>query len=252
MLMIAVVGACDAMTGMLVPPAAPQPCDQVFNAVRCLAIRDSAANQLDTTREHVVAVEILPEPTPEIRDGQVVLNARSGPGPIDIRVTLADRSTHAVTIHCGGIPQDPGCFDDPHLIAISPMNGYRDVPEGSSPVPTAAPAAVAAGSELAIDRVDIAIDHVGPHEVRLGEARLPNGLLTSAEFEFVDDWPLSITIPDRRVSLEVRSTADGRPIRNIYEHGWREGAEPVEVVLVFEVFRYDPGAVLSIRNVLVR
>jgi hypothetical protein len=237
---------------MLAPPPAPQACDQVFNAVRCLAIRDSAANLLKTTREDIVAVEILPEPTPEIRDGQVMLRVTSGLGPIDLRVTLADGSTHAVTIHCAGISGDPGCSDDPSLEAISPMNGYRDVPEGSSPVPTMAPEALAAGSELVIARLDIPIDHVGRHDVRLGEARLPNGLLSSAGFEFVDDWPPSVTILDRHVALEVRSMVDGQPIRNIYEHGWREGAEPVEVFIVFDVFRYDPGASLSIRNVLVR
>jgi len=41
-------------------------------------------------------------------------------------------------------------------------------------------------------------------------------------------------------------------IWNIYEHGWREGIEGVEAVLVFDVFRFEPGATLSIRDVVVR
>ena len=248
-----VVGACQGAIDALAPPRDPIPCEQVFNVVRCLAIRDSAANQLGTTREDVVAVEIVTEPTPETHDGITVIRTTSGAGSVDLRVTLADGSTRGAVIRCAGIPDDPGCFDDPRLVATSAAEGgYRDVPAGSSPVPSAAPDAVAAGRKLLIERLDIPIDHVGPYEVLLGEARLPNGLLTTATFKLVDDWPPGITILSRRVDMHVRSAVDGRMIRNIYEHGWREGAEPVEVFLVFDVFRFDPGAVLSIKNVLVR
>jgi hypothetical protein len=85
----------------------------------------------------------------------------------------------------------------------------------------------------------------------LGEAWLPNGLLTTADFALVDDWPPGVTILDGGVSLEVRSQRDGKVIWNKYEHGWREGIEGVEAVLVFDVFRYEPGATLSIQDVVV-
>ncbi len=107
-------------------------------------------------------------------------------------------------------------------------------------------------TELRVDRVDIPIDHTGRHEIVLGEAWLPNGLLTTADFELVDDWPPGVTILGDGVSLEVRSELDGQPIQNIYEHGWREGIEGVEAVLVFDVFHFDPGATLSIQDVVVR
>lgn len=45
---------------------------------------------------------------------------------------------------------------------------------------------------------------------------------------------------------------DGLPFRNIYDHGWRDGVERVEVVVRFEVLRFEPGAVLSLRDLLVR
>lgn len=67
----------------------------------------------------------------------------------------------------------------------------------------------------------------------------------------VDSWPADLTILDG-VRLEVRSLDDGKPLMNIYEHGWRKGVEPVEAFLVFDVFRFEPGATLSIRNVVVR
>jgi hypothetical protein len=234
-------------------PQVPQPCGQVFNRVRCLAMTDSVANQLTTTREDIVSLVVLPPPTPEVRDGQVILRMHSGGQSVELLVTLADGSVHPATIFCVGIPDDPGCFDDPHLTATSVTHGgYHDTPEGASPVPSAAPDALAEATELRIDQLDITIDHVGRHEVRLGEARLPNGLLTTADFQLVDDWPSDVTILDRAVGLEVRSLSDGEPIWNIYEHGWREGTERVEAVLVFNVFRFEPGAKLSIQDVVVR
>lgn len=247
------IAGCDVIAGAFpAPPADPRPCGQVFNAVRCLAMVDAVASGLDTTREDIVALEVMPDPTPRVVDGVVILETRGGAAPIELRATLADGSTHRTSM-CGGIPSGPACMDEPKLDTSSFMNGgYHDVPEGSSPVPSAAPDAVLAATALRIDRLDIPIDHTGPHEVRLGEARLPNGLLSTVYFELVDDWPADLTIIEGGVHLEICSMVDGKPIFNIYEHGWREGTEPVEAILVFDVFRFDPGATLSIRDVVVR
>lgn len=250
---VLVIAGCDVIAGAFpVPPEAPKPCGQVFNPVRCLAMIDAVASRLNTTREDIAALEVMPDPTPRVVDGVVILETRGGAAPIELRATLADGSSHRTSM-CGGIPSDPACMDEPKLDTSSFMSGgYRDVPQGSSPVPSAAPDAVLAATALRIDRLDIPIDHTGLHEVRLGEARLPNGLLSTVYFELVDDWPTDLTIIDGGVHLEIRSMVDGTAISNIYEHGWREGTEPVEAVLVFDVFRFDPGATLSIRNVVVR
>jgi hypothetical protein len=249
---LAVTG-CDALAGMIATPQkGPEPCGERFNAVRCLAMVDTAAMQLHKTREDIVSIDIVPDPTPEVRDGVTILQTRGGAAPIVLLVTLRDGSTHQASM-CGGIPSGPACSDDPHieLHAMSLEGGYHDVPEGSSPVPSAAPGAVAMATELRIDRLDLPIDQAGPQEVVLGEAWLPNGLLTTADFALVDDWPPGVTILDGGVSLEVRSQLDGKVIWNKYEHGWREGIEGVEAVLVFDVFRYEPGATLSIQDVVV-
>ncbi len=234
------------------PPAQPQPCAQAFNPVRCLAMTDTAAWQLHTTRENVMALVIMPPPTPEVLpNGDVILQTLGGARGVDLAVTFADGSTHRVQM-CGGIPSGPACSDDPHIDVGSIMHGgYFDTPEGSSPVPSAAPDALADAKELRLDGMDIAIDHVGPYEVRLGEAWLPNGLLTQADFALVDDWPADLTILDG-VRMEVRSLDDGKPLDNIYRHGWHKGVEPVEAFLVFDVFRFEPGAKLSISDVVVR
>ena len=249
---LALIG-CDAITAMIAEPQrGPQPCGQRFNAVRCQAMTDTAAKQLHKTREDIVSIDVVPDPTPEVRDGVTILQTRSGGPPIDLIVTLADGTITQTTLFCVGVNQEPACVDDPHLTANSVMQGgYHDTPEGASPVPSAAPDAVEMATELRVDRLDIPIDHTGPHEIVLGEAWLPNGLLTTAGFALVDDWPPGVTILDGGVRLEVRSLLDGRQISNIYEHGWREGIEGVEAVLVFDVFHFDPGGTLSIQDVVV-
>jgi hypothetical protein len=250
---VLVIAGCDVIAGAFPgPPEAPKPCAQVFNPVRCLAMIDAVATRLNTMREDVVSLEIMPEPTLVVIDGVAHIPNPGASAPIELRATLADGSTRQTSM-CGGIPSGPACMDEPRLETGSFMTGgYHDVPQGSSPVPSAAPDAVLAATALRIDRLDIPIDHTGPYEVRLGEARLPNGLLSTVYFELVDDWPADVTIIEGGVHLEVRSVEDGQRIWNIYEHGWREGTEPVEAILVFDVFRFDPGATLSIREVVVR
>lgn len=237
----------------LTPAAEGSPaCSPDISLVRCLVLADAAAFRLNTTRENVIAVEVLPEPSPPLIlvDGKLVPQKRSGGGPLVVRVTLADGSTHEVSMGCVGVDMSPVCLSEPHLTARA--NNDRDYPEGATPVPSAAPDALAHAKELRIDRLDIPIDHIGLFEVELGQARLSNGLLTDSGFTLVDDWPSDITILDGNVDLEVRSMEDGKPHGNLYEHGWRQGTESVEAVLVFDVFRFEPGAILSIADVVVR
>lgn len=240
---------CD----LLRAPTQPTPCEQTFSDAHCLAIVDIVAVQLDLTRADIVGIAILPSELEGMTLG--------GAAPVSVRVTLADGSTQDVPIGCGGLAMAPACGDDPHLVADSIIHGgYHDVPCAgeppagcATPVPTPDAAAIADGAELRIDRFDIPIDHVGDYAVPLGEARLPGGLLSVADFAFVDRWPAEVTILEGRATLQIRSLeARGRPYFNIYEHGWFDGAERVEVQLVFHVDRFDPGAVLAIRDVVVR
>ena len=248
-----VVAGCDAIAGVFAgPPPSPQPCGQIYNEVRCLAITDAAASQLKTTREDVVSINVIPDPTPEVRDGVTIFRTLGGAARLDFLVSLTDGTMHQVSM-CGGVDMGPPCVDDPHLTFSSiSQGGYHDVPEGSSPVPSAAPDALAGATVLRIGRLDIPIERTGLHEIVLGEAKLPNGLLTTADLSLVDVWPSDLSIVDGRVNLEVRSKSDGQTIRNIYEHGWREGIEGVQAVLVFDVIWFEPGAKLSVQDVVVR
>ena len=254
------------MTAAACSPVIPEhsvstACAAAFSAVRCSNMVDYAAFKLQTRRDEIAGMTVLPPPTPEVRDGNTILQTRSGGPPVDTLVTLHDGSVHEVSMDCGGIPALQ-CQDAPQLQAMSvTMGGYFDTactgtpPKGcQTPVPPADAAALSAAVPLHVARFDIPIDHDGHYEVAVGEARLPNGLLTIADFGFVaPGWPSDMTIADGVVGIVVRSLDDPpRAFMNVHEHGRVAGVERVEAVLVFDVRRHDAGAILSVRDVVVR
>jgi hypothetical protein len=229
-------------------PAAGTPCSQTYNAVRCQTMTDYVATELGTTREQIASVDVIPRPTGE-------LDIYSGSPPVEVTVTLRDGSVHLVNLNCGGIP-GVQCSDDPHLEASSVMHGgYYDGTEAEllGGRPSIAPDALVDAMPLHIARLDIPVDHTGPYEVHVGEARLPNGILTAADFALVESWPTGVSILDGAVRLEIRSLDDGgKPITNIYAHGWHPGTERVEALIVFTVSYFDPGATLGVRDIVVQ
>jgi hypothetical protein len=236
-------------------PEAPAPCELRYTADRCGAITDRVATDLDLPLESVTGLTILPAPEPD--------GPRLGGPPIHLRVHLADGTAHDTKIACPGISAmyNPPCMDVPALRESSvTISGYRDTPcldedctAVATPHPDVDPAAVAAAEPILVERMDVAIDQVGQYEIPVGTGSVPNGILSEATFRFVDDWPDGVSIEGAYVLLDVRSMEpDGRPFDNYYLHGWREGLERVQAVLVFEVRRFEPGAVLSIEDIVVR
>jgi hypothetical protein len=236
-------------------------CEATFSAVRCRNMTVYAAAKLNVSPDEIFSLGVLPPPTPELVDGQRVLITLSGAAPVDTLLALADGSVHEVSMDCAGIPGFQ-CLDDPRLQATSPtIAGYRDVPcDGeppagcASPVPPPDPEARAAAKELRVPRLDIPIDRVGHYEIAVGEATLPNGILTTAEFAFASpEWPSDFTIAEGVVQLSVRSLDHPeRLFWNIYDHGWIEGTERVEAILEFDVLHQEPGATFSVEDVVVR
>lgn len=235
----------------------PKDCAQVYSVRRCLFMADAATEYTDWTRDDVDALEIIPDPPPRT-DG--ILETRGGAKPINVRVTLADGTTFD-TMMCGGVPSGPACRDE---VTSGPtaagLNGYRDVPCAGEPpdgcpsaVPSIAPDTLAAAEPIHVAMVEVPIDHVGTYEQVVGEGSLPNGILTEVAYVMADAYPIDITFADGGPYVEIRSLEpDGLPFDNYYRHGWREGVERIQAVLVFEVRRFDPGAVLAIRDVVVR
>jgi hypothetical protein len=247
----AAAAACSAASG---GSSAPRACEAVFSQARCANMADYAALKLETTPGEIAAVSVLPPPTPEIRDGVTILRTTSGGPNVMTLVTLRDGSVHEVSMDCGGIPALQ-CREDPQLQAVSvTMGGYFDTPEGATPVPPPDPQAVAAARPLRAPSLDVPIDHDGHYEVAVGEATLPNGILTTADFGFKSPgWPADVAIADGVVTLEVRSLDDpARRFVNIHDHGRVAGTERVEGFLVFDVLHHRPGAVLSVRDILIQ
>ena len=115
--------------------------------------------------------------------------------------------------------------------------GYRDVPcsgEGPAPVrtpsPTIEPSAAAAAKPLTVRSLDIPIDHAGAYSFDLGDATLPNGILTAASAE-VTSSPVNPLVSCDGYALKVTSFDGGPPFENYYAHGWRPGVEHVKVTV---------------------
>ena len=251
---VAIALAAAALSACAATPGAPSACERVFSQARCANMTDYAASRLGTSPGEIAGISVLAPPTPEVRDGRTIIQTTSGGPNVIAVVTLRDGSTREVSMDCGGIPALQ-CQDDPQLRATSvTMGGYFDMPEGATQVPAPDARGLAAATQLHVARLDIPIDHDGHYAVRVGEARLPNGILSVADFEFVSPgWPSDVTIADGLVALEVRSLDDPtRLFVNVHDHGWVEGAERVEGLLVFDVLHHHPGAILSVRDLVVR
>ncbi len=181
---------------------------------------------------------------------------------VRIRLTAADGTASDHPLFCGvGGDVSLLCAEEPRIRTSSPtMAGYTDVPcsgdpapEGAcaTPLPSLEPAAVAASVPLAVAALDIPIDHVGAYSIPIGEAVLPNGVLSTASFGIVDDTPPDLLLSDG-LFLAVTSLDGGPAFENYYTRGWHAGTERVEVSLTFTVEWFEPGAVIEVRDIHVK
>ena len=67
-----------------------------------------------------------------------------------------------------------------------------------------------------------------------------------------DLHPTTYTTGEGGIQMLVASLDGGPPFVNSFEHGWRPGVERVSVTLVFEITAADPGAILPLRDVVVK
>ena len=176
-----------------------------------------------------------------------------------VRITPASAVSTDYPVLCGiGAESSLLCTDAPRIRIVSPMAGYHDTPCGPEPapggcasaVPTMRPAAAKRAVALEIWTVEIPVDHAGDYSIAIGDAVLPNGILTEASATLADDRRTDVLIPDG-VHLEVIGD-DGQPLLDAYRQGWRPGTERVHVRIAFTVASFDPGATLYITDVVVR
>ena len=214
---------------------------------RCQALALTAAIQLGLRFDQVVAIDVVPNPSPEAID----FAHRTF-----LEITLQGGDRRSVTISCPGVAaaHDVGCMPEPVVSLGSPRgegSGYADIPGDATPFPELDPVAVAAAKSLEIDALEIPVQTLGAQTLVLGRATLPNGFLSVASFSMADPWPSDVLFGSG-IQLVITPAAGGAPLRNLYEHGWRPGIEEVAATLTFDVAWFKPGATFTVTDVIVR
>ena len=226
-----------------------------LSARRCAYIVDWALREAGVAA-HEATVELLSDPGCDGNGGSCV---RTTMFVVRVRVTPGDGPASDHSVFCGvGGERSLLCTETPQIALTTTTAGYHDVPCGedpapghcASPVPSIDPSAAEMAVPLRVPSLTIPIDHTGRYIVDVGDAVLPNGILSEATATLPDDVRTDVLIPEW-IWLEVIGD-DGLPLSNIYEHGWRTGTERVHVRIMFTVDSFEPGASLEITNLVVR
>ena len=227
-----------------------------FAEDRCLAVVEFAMERAGLAWAHVESVHLASLPN----------TGYLGGGPVaGVTFALRDGTQREEDVVCGGIGGQYSlvCTDRPEIRLSSPINTYQDVPCGAvpggepgsacaTPLPAIDPEAATATLPLEIATHDYPVLGLGPQEILVGRATLPNGILSDARFSLADPFTRAFTVRDG-IALVVRPLNPTRPpFDNIYAHGWYSGTEEVEAYLVFDVIAFTPGATLEVRDLIVR
>lgn len=250
LLVAALVTGCE----LFVPRdgAYPQACAGLgFSEVQCRAIVARATQQAGLRPGDVVSARFLANKA----DGQL---GSSQPIAVVGLTQKGGGQERIEEIRCVGISSsdDRVCVKDPQIGIGGGID--RDVPcageapEGcATPPPTPRPASERAAQQLAIRALDIPLDHTGSYEVAVGEASLPDGYMTERSASLADTRPTTFWIQGG-IFIDVRPLVAGRPPVGSRYRDLYDGVEPVQVFLVFEVTETSPGAVLEVRDLVVR
>jgi hypothetical protein len=183
---------------------------------------------------------------------------------VRVRLEATDGVATEKSLFCSGIRRMDTllCSDPPVIGRGSPTmtGGYWDTPcPGPAPanpcasaVPSPDPSALAEAVPLNVSRLLIPIDRAGTYDVPVGDAVLPNGILTEAVFDLADTSPAGFLVSPQGVFLSVESLDGGPPFENIHTHGWRTGTERVRASLQFSVEFVDQDAMLEVTDLSVR
>jgi hypothetical protein len=128
--------------------------------------------------------------------------------------------------------------------------GYTDTPGNATPFPSLDQLAVANARPLRVASLVVPITSTGTRTIVVGKALLANGYLAEGDFSLSDPWPSNVLF-NGDIQLEVRATASGAPLQNLYEHGWHDGVEEVEATITFDVAWFEPGASLTLIDIVV-
>lgn len=226
----------------------PEGCgDYLLSPKRCSAVVTKGLEAANIARAEVVSIDLLQVPRPNGPSLGGYMAALLG-------IHLADGSVVQQEVWCIGISGafDPACGDEARIdvgmgIDHDTMCDDNGVCAKLPPEPPAA--LVTQATPLRVAARDIAVDHSGHYEVKLGTATLPDGYLSERTLTLVDDQPTSFWL--EQAWLEVRPDFASRPpVGNVYREPY-DGLEPVTVYFVFDVTRFAEPGVVQIRNVVV-
>jgi hypothetical protein len=225
---------------------------------RCAYIVDWAKDEAGIHRTDSVTIELLGDPDCFDPDPRTCGGVRTTSFIVRVRLTTPAGASSDHPVFCGlGGETSLLCTERPRIWTTTSTNGYTDVPcetengPCATPLPTIDPAAAAAAVPLEVDALDIVIDHVGAYSIPVGEAVLPNGILSDVQFGLADDMPSTVLLKPGFINLEVTSLDGGPRFDNIYQHGWHEGTERVQVTLTFTVDWMDADTTLHVTNIRV-
>ena len=221
---------------------------------RCAFIVRTLAEQAGVELADATDVVLLGDPGCGDPDPNVICT-RTTSFVVRARFSMADGRTAEESVFCG-VGTSWLCEEAPE-IRDPTMEGYHDIPcpgeppQCPSPLPTIDPDAANRAEPLRVDDLDIPIDHLGDYDVVLGEATLPNGILTEKTLHLVDPRPTDFHL-DGGLEIDLVSLDDGKPLDGYWMHSWRDGTEQVAAHLLFTVIDLLPGAVLQVQDVEVR
>lgn len=245
------LAACD-LFGLSGPTGGPYPeaCESLgFPARQCDAIVAVAQANASIAPETVTSMDILP---PSPGNGTV-----GGQAIARVRFHRSGQPDLTEDIHCDGGTRNDAFACDPNAEIGIYGRIDHDVPCGvdgescATLPPSPRPAVQAIARPLILASLDIPLDHLGPYELEIGEAGLPDGALSTILATIGEPTPETFWIA-HAIEIQVRPIDPARPeVGSVYRDPF-DGVEPVKVFLVFEVTELTSPSVLQIRALVVQ
>ncbi len=241
------------IAGLSGPSGGPYPdaCESLgFPARQCEAIVAVAQANASIAPETVISIDILPPSSQGSRTvgGQTIAR---------VRFHRSDQPDQTLEVRCVGVTRDSAIACDPNA-QIGIYGGLdHDVPCTGEPPdgcatlpPSPRPQIQAIARPLRVGSLEIPVDHLGPYEVEVGEAGLPDGALSSSSAMLAEPEPETFWIANG-IRIDVRPVDPARPpVGSVYRESF-DGVEQVQVFLVFDVTELKSDSVLHVRDLVV-